>query len=46
MSKNYKKIKKWYDMGIYSKERVADMVAKGQITPEEYEKITGEPYAE
>lgn len=44
MSKNYKKIKNWYDMGIYSKEKVADMVVKGQITAEEYEMITGEPY--
>ena len=45
MSKNYKKIKKWYDMGIYNKEKVADMVVKGQITAEEYKLITGDDYA-
>lgn len=46
MSKNYKKIKKWYDMGIYNDAQIADFVKKGQLTPEEYELITGQPYEE
>ena len=45
MSKYYKKIKSYYDKGLWSKEKVADAVTKGLITPEEYELITGEPYA-
>lgn len=44
MSKNYKKIKKYYDMGLYNDKMVADFVVKGQITSEEYELITGQPY--
>ena len=46
MSKNYAKIKKWYDMGIYHKKELRVMVQKGQITAEEYEIITGEPIPE
>lgn len=44
MSKNYKKIKKYYDMGLYTDAMVANFVVKGQITAEEYELITGNPY--
>ena len=44
-SKNFEKIKKWYDQGLWSKEQVKKAVAKGQITPAEYEEITGEPYS-
>ena len=43
-SKNFEKIKKWYDQGLWSKDKVAQAVVKGQITPEEYEEIVGEPY--
>jgi uncharacterized XkdX family phage protein len=46
MSKLYKTVKKYYDMGFYSKEKVAVFVTKGQITAEEYELITGDPYHE
>lgn len=46
MSKNYKKIKKWYDMGIYHEKELRVMVEKGQITSEEYKLITGEDYEE
>lgn len=45
MSKLYKTVKKYYDMGFYSKEKVAVFVEKEKITAEEYELITGEPYA-
>lgn len=40
-----KKVKKWYDWGIWTKAMVASAVAKGNITAEEYQEITGEVYA-
>ena len=47
MSKNYEKIKSYYDNGLWSKERVHNVVGKSSgITPEEYELITGEEYVE
>lgn len=44
MSKNYAKIKKWYDMGIYKLAQMKVFVEKGQITVEEYKLITGYDY--
>lgn len=44
MSKLFNTIKKYYNMGFYSKTQVAMFVTKGQITAEEYELITGEPF--
>lgn len=45
MSKNYKKFKKYYDNGLWTKEMLHNVVGKRTgITPEEYEMITGEPY--
>lgn len=38
-------VKSYYDRGLYSKEQVAVFVTKGKITPEQYQEITGEPYA-
>ena len=46
MSKNYKMIKKFYDMGIYKDKQIQDFVVKGQLTAEEYELITDNPYEE
>lgn len=46
MSKLYKQVKQYYNMGFYSKNKVAVFVQKGKITAEEYELITGEPYEE
>lgn len=40
----YDKIKKFYDLGLYTKAQVAVFVAKGIITAAQYEAITGEPY--
>lgn len=40
----YEKIKDMYRMGLWSKAWVRDAVAKGAITAEEYEVITGEDY--
>lgn len=44
-SKNFEKIKNYYDKGLWTKEQVYNVVGKKNgITPEEYEEITGEPY--
>ena len=44
-SNNFEKIKGYYDSGLWSKERVYNVVGKPSgITPEEYEEITGEKY--
>ena len=44
MSKNYNKVKEYYDRGYWSKVRVQNSVGKW-ITEEEYKEITGEEYA-
>jgi uncharacterized XkdX family phage protein len=46
MSRIYSIVKRYFDKGIYDETDVAKFVAAGKITPEEYEQITGEPYAE
>lgn len=46
MSKMYKKIKSYYDTGLWSEERVRNMVVKGVITKEEYASIVGKKYEE
>lgn len=43
MSKNYHKVKDYYDRGLWSSERVYNAVDKW-ITAEEYEEITREKY--
>lgn len=40
----FDKVKKYYDLGFYTKAQVAAFVRKGKLTPEQYEEITGEPY--
>lgn len=40
----FKKIKKWYAQGLWTKEMVANAVAKGVITTTQYEEIIGDPY--
>lgn len=42
-SKNFNKVKKYHDDGLWSKAKVRAVVGKW-ITAEEYEEITGEPY--
>lgn len=44
MSKNYEKVKNFYDNGVWSKTRVHNAVEKNWITKAEYKKITGETY--
>ena len=46
MSKMYEKIKEYYNTGLWSEERVRNMVVKGIITGEEYASIVGEEYEE
>ena len=46
MSKMYEKIKEYYNTGLWSKERVTNMVVKGIITEEEYASIVGQEYEE
>lgn len=43
-SKNFEKVKKYYDTGKWSKTMVKNAVGKW-ITEAEYEEITGEPYS-
>ncbi len=44
-SKNYEKFKGYYEDGLWSKEKLYNVVGKRTgITAEEYEEITGEPY--
>lgn len=40
----YEKIKKYYNTGFWSEERVRNMVTKGIITEEEYKDIVGKEY--
>lgn len=43
MSKNFEKVKNYYEKGLWSKERVHAVVGKW-ITAEEYKQITSETY--
>lgn len=44
-SKNYAKVKRYYDLGMWDIEKVRAAVGKW-ITAEEFEEITGQPYEE
>ena len=46
MNKMYEKIKEYYNTGLWSEERVRNMVVKGVITEEEYASIVGKEYEE
>lgn len=49
-SKNFAKVKKYYNAGVWNEARVRNAVthptSNPWITPEEYEEITGQPYEE
>jgi len=38
----FKVVKRYYDMGIYSKDNVKVFVRVEKLTPEQYKEITGE----
>lgn len=40
----FEKIKNYYQLGLWSKERVRNMVEKGVISEEEYNTIVAEEY--
>ena len=42
MSNFAKKIKAWYEAGIWNLDMVRNALEKGRITAEEYREITGE----
>lgn len=41
----FEKVKRFYDMGLYSNAQVAQFVNKGKLTADEYQTITGEEYS-
>lgn len=41
----FEKINKWFKLGLWTKEMVADAVVKGKISEEDYKEITGEDYS-
>lgn len=44
-SRNFQKVKFWFDTGVWSEERVRNAVKMGWITAEEFEEITGSAFA-
>lgn len=46
MSNKYTKVKDYYDRKLWGINRVRNAVVKEWITPEEFEIITGQPYAD
>ena len=44
MSKQFDKIKTYYNTGLWTEDRVKNMVDKNVITKEEYQMITGNTY--
>ena len=42
----FEKIKKWYELNLWTKTMVKNAVIKEVITAEEYQLITGEVYTE
>ena len=37
----FEEIKKYYELGVWSEQRVREAVAKNIITPEQFKEITG-----
>ena len=38
----FEKVKKFYELGLYSKDQVWQFVVKGKLTEEQYREIVGE----
>lgn len=43
-SKNYWKVKEWFDLKVWNEDRVRNAVAKNWITKKEFKEITGKDY--
>lgn len=43
-SKNYQKVKRYYDMKMWEETRVRNAVKMGRITEAEFQEITGKKY--
>ena len=43
-SPKFETVKKYYKMKIWEERKVRDAVAKGWITADEFQEITGKPY--
>lgn len=43
-SNNFYNVKRWYNSGMWNKERVYNAVGSGYISKSEYKLITGEDY--
>ncbi len=43
-SKNFEKVRRYFDLGVWTEKMVYNAVAKAWITPEEYKMITREVY--
>lgn len=43
-SKNYEKVKRWYDMKMWNETRVRNAVTMEWITEAEFKEITGNDY--
>ena len=41
MSEFAQKVKRWYELGLWSEQRVREAVAKNRITALEFKEITG-----
>jgi len=46
MSRLYRTVKRYYDLGYYDNDDVKVFVRRSRITVEEYKLITGEDYGE
>ena len=44
MSEFAKKVKKWYELGVWDERKVRDAVMKGVISEEQFKTITGKEY--
>ena len=45
MSAKFETVKRYYDMGFWTEEKVRNAVVKGWITAAEFKLITGKAYA-
>ena len=43
-SKNYCKVKEWFDLRVWNEERVRNAVKMGWIKKKEFKEITGKDY--